>query len=54
VYQDVSTLRAFTEEEITLFLKLTGFSLISLHKEAKTISILARKDPSTQPMEIDS
>jgi SAM-dependent methyltransferase len=42
-YEDVTTLRAFTKEEILLFLKLTGFEAEEIIDEEKTITLIARK-----------
>ncbi len=42
-YDDLTTLRAFTKDEILLFLKLSGFNLIELIVEAKTMTLVAEK-----------
>ncbi len=42
-YDDLTTLRAFTEDEILLFLKLTDFKLKELIKEDKSITLIAEK-----------
>jgi SAM-dependent methyltransferase len=43
-YEDQSTLRAFTKDEILLFLKLTGFKLKELIDEGKTMTIIAMSE----------
>ena len=43
-YDDVTTLRAFTKDEILLFLKLTGFKVIEIMDEVKTFTIIAEKN----------
>ncbi|MCX6222701.1 MAG: class I SAM-dependent methyltransferase [Bacteroidia bacterium] len=43
-YDDVTTLRAFTKDEILLFLKLTGFKVIEILDEVKTFTIIAEKN----------
>ena len=40
---DLTTLRAFTKDEISLFLKLTGFKIVEIIEEPKTFSIIAEK-----------
>jgi len=40
---DVTTLRAFTRDEITLFLKLTGFVIDDITDEGKAFTIVANK-----------
>lgn len=42
-YDDISTLRAFTIDEISLFLRLTDFNIIEIIDEKKTFTILAEK-----------
>jgi SAM-dependent methyltransferase len=42
-FEDITTLRAFTGDEITLFLKLTGFKVTETIDEPKTITFLAQK-----------
>lgn len=42
-YEDLTTLRAFTKDEISLFLKLTGFSIQKIIDEGKAYTILAGK-----------
>jgi len=42
-YDDKTTLRAFTNDEILLFLKLTGFQVKEIINEEKTITIIAEK-----------
>jgi len=42
-YDDTTTLRAFTNDEILLFLKLTGFIVKEIVNEEKTITIIAEK-----------
>jgi len=42
-HDDVTTLRAFTTDEITLFLKLTGFYLEEIIDEGKALIIVAKK-----------
>ncbi len=43
-FDDVTTLRAFTKDEILLFLKLTGFTVEELIEEKKTFTIIAKKN----------
>ena len=43
VYEDVSTLRAFTQDEISLFLKMTGFKIKEMIVENKAFTIIAKK-----------
>lgn len=43
VYDDLTTLRAFTKDEILLFLKLTRFEILDIIEESKAMSIIARK-----------
>jgi ubiquinone/menaquinone biosynthesis C-methylase UbiE len=45
VYEDLTTLRAFTKDEISLFLKLTGFKILELIEENKVFTIIAVKKP---------
>ena len=40
---DITTLRAFTKDEITLFLKLTGFVIENIIVEGKAFTIVANK-----------
>jgi SAM-dependent methyltransferase len=42
-YDDLSTLRAFTKDEILLFLKLTGFKVKEMIEESKTFAVIAEK-----------
>jgi len=42
-YDDLTTLRAFTKDEILLFLKLTGFEVIEILNEEKTITLITKK-----------
>jgi hypothetical protein len=42
-YEDITTLRAFTRDEITLFLKLTGFIPNEKIDEGKAFTIIAKK-----------
>ena len=42
-YDDITTLRAFTRDEIALFMKLTGFSIIEIIDEGKAFTIVAKK-----------
>jgi len=42
-FDDLTTLRAFTKDEILLFLKLTGFSAKELIEEEKAITIIAER-----------
>jgi len=43
VYDDLTTLRAFTKDEILLFLKLNGFRIKEIMEEPKTITFIAEK-----------
>ena len=43
-FDDLTTLRAFTKDEIMLFLKLTGFTLKEIIEEKKTFTIIAEKN----------
>ena len=43
VYDDLTTLRAFTKDEIFLFLKLTGFEILKLIEENKVFTLIAVK-----------
>lgn len=43
-YDDVTTLRAFTKDEVLLFLKLTGFKVNETIDEVKTFTIIAEKN----------
>ncbi len=42
-YDDVTTLRAFTHDEIELFLKLSGFNIVEAIDEGKAFTIVAKK-----------
>jgi SAM-dependent methyltransferase len=42
-FDDLTTLRAFTKDELLLFLKLTGFTVAELTEDAKTFTIIANK-----------
>jgi len=42
-YDDMTTLRAFTRDEITLFLKLTGFAIEEIFDEGKAFTIVSKK-----------
>ena len=42
-YDDVTTLRAFTRDEISLFMKLTGFDIEEIVDEGKAFTIVAKK-----------
>ena len=42
-YDDLTTLRAFTKDEILLFLKLTGFRVKELIEEEKAITVIAER-----------
>lgn len=42
-YDDLTTLRAFTKDEILLFLKLTKFEVLDIIEETKAMNIIARK-----------
>jgi SAM-dependent methyltransferase len=43
-YNDLTTLRAFTKDEILLFLKLTGFNVKEIIDEPKTITLISEKN----------
>src|ERR1035437_7183999 len=43
-FDDLTTLRAFTKDEILLFLKLTGFTVEEIIEEKKTFTIIAKKN----------
>ncbi|NWJ52877.1 MAG: class I SAM-dependent methyltransferase [Bacteroidetes bacterium] len=43
VFDDVTTLRCFTKDEISLFLKLTGFKIKEIIEEGKAFTILAER-----------
>ena len=45
VYDDLTTLRAFTKDEISLFLKFTGFEILEMIEENKVFTIIAQKKP---------
>jgi len=42
-YDDITTLRTFTRDEITLFIKLTGFDIEEIIDEGKAFTVIARK-----------
>ncbi len=42
-FDDITTLRAFTRDEIALFLKLTGFNIEELIDEGKAFTLIAKK-----------
>jgi len=42
-YDDITTLRAFTKDEITLFMKLTNFSIKEIIEEERAFTIIAKK-----------
>ena len=42
-YDDLTTLRAFTKDEILLFLKLTDFEVVEIIEAEKTITFIAKK-----------
>lgn len=42
-YDDLTTLRAFTKDEIRLFMKLTGFRVLEIIDEGKTFTVIADK-----------
>jgi len=42
-FDDLTTLRAFTADEIALFLKLTGFSIQEIINEEKAFTLIAQK-----------
>jgi SAM-dependent methyltransferase len=42
-FEEITTLRAFTRDEITLFLKLSGFKIIEFIPEKKSFTIVAQK-----------
>jgi len=43
-FDDVTTLRAFTRDEVKLFLKLTGFQIQEIIDEVKAFTVIAIKD----------
>ena len=43
-YNDITTLRAFTKDEILLFLKLTGFQVKEIILEGKALTLITEKD----------
>ena len=47
VYEDLTTLRAFTKDEISLFLKMTGFKIKEMIQENKAFTIIAEKNAGT-------
>ncbi len=42
-FEDLTTLRAFTKDEILLFLKLTNFKILEIIKEDKALTLIAMK-----------
>ena len=42
-FDDLTTLRAFTKDEILLFLKLTGFTIEEIIEEKRTFTIITKK-----------
>jgi len=50
-YDDFSTLRAFTREEVHLFLKLTGFDLVELVQNS-VLTVIAKKKKEDQSQNI--
>ena len=42
-YDDITTLRAFTKDEISLFLKMTGFKTKEIIEDQKTFTIISEK-----------
>ena len=42
-YDDITTLRAFTKDEISIFLKMTGFKIKKIIEDPKTFTIIAEK-----------
>ena len=42
-YDDITTLRAFTKDEISIFLKMTGFKTKEMIEEPKIFTIIAEK-----------
>jgi SAM-dependent methyltransferase len=42
-FDDITTLRAFTRDEILLFLKLTGFEIVDIIAEEKAFNLIATK-----------
>ena len=45
-YDDLTTLRAFTRDEILLFIKLAGFKILEIIDEEKAITLIAEKTTS--------
>ena len=43
-FDDLTTLRAFTKDEILLFLKLTNFKIIEIIEEEKAFTLIAEKN----------
>ena len=43
-YEDLTTLRAFTKDEMVLFLKLAGYTTLKMENEGKVITVIARKE----------
>lgn len=42
-FDDVTTLRAFTRDEVALFLKLSGFQILEIIEEGKALNVIAEK-----------
>lgn len=42
-HEDKTTLRAFTKDEILLFLKLTGFDVVEIQEENKAMTLITQK-----------
>lgn len=43
-FDDITTLRTFTKDEIQLFLKLAGFTVKEIMEEPKTLTVIAEKN----------
>ena len=43
-FDDLTTLRSFTKDEVLLFLKLNSFNVIEIMEEAKTMTFVCEKD----------
>jgi SAM-dependent methyltransferase len=43
-YEDITTLRAYTKDEILLFLKLTGFKIKEIIDEEKALTLIVEKN----------
>lgn len=43
-YEDLTTLRSFTKDEVLLFLKLTGFKVKEIIEEEKTMTFITEKN----------